>query len=549
MAEVTSVPSGTPESFGGKVTGSTELARNALGLPQLLFCILTGSAPLAAMMFNDPLSGSGIGISVPAAFWMAGFSFMFFSVGYVAMARRVTTAGGFYSYTSYGFGRIIGLGAAIGIVSAYLFFAVGVNGVTCYFATTSLDNLFGIYMNWRIYAAIFILLLFLVTYFHVELVARILGICLLGELIILFIFSFGVLFQGGGPDGIMFSALNPAGLFSGGAGVAGAAKVFGVSAAGVGFFGAYWSWVGFEMAPNYAEETRNPKKMMAYALYGSVIFLTIVYTFWAWMLVTSYGGSKNQWPWAVAVQYGIPAAAHGAPASVGLPSGNYQSVYYPVVQKFVGTGVKDLFQLLIITGSFACSLAFWNTSNRYLFSMGREGILPRVFGRTHATHKSPFVATLFTLCFVIIFTLLFALGIMGGAQRTALGINTANPLVALVQVGTWWPFQGNELLFSIMALCSVAILVYFLRPENRDGFHWFRTLVCPILGAGSIAFAIYLMIKNRTTLLGTPNTGFTFVTPFIALAIFLAGCVLALIYQRYSKSRYEAVGKFVHDEA
>jgi hypothetical protein len=100
-----------------------------------------------------------------------------------------------------------------------------------------------------------------------------------------------------------------------------------------------------------------------------------------------------------------------------------------------------------------------------------------------------------------------------------------------------------------MALCSVAILVYFLRPENRDGFHWFRTLVAPILGAGSIAFAIYLMVSNRSTLLGTPNTGFTFITPLIALGIFLAGCVLGLIYQRWSKQRYEAVGKFVHEEA
>ena len=100
-----------------------------------------------------------------------------------------------------------------------------------------------------------------------------------------------------------------------------------------------------------------------------------------------------------------------------------------------------------------------------------------------------------------------------------------------------------------MALCSIAIMVYFLRPENRDGFHWFRTLVCPILAAGSIGFAIYLMVSNRSTLLGTPNTGFTFITPFIAFGIFLAGCVLALIYQRYSKSRYEAVGKFVHEEA
>jgi amino acid transporter len=546
MADVT-VPAEGPQSLGGRITGSTELARNALGLPQLLFCILTGSAPLAAMMFNDPLSGSGIGISVPAAFWTAGFSFMVFSVGYVAMAQRKTTAGGFYSYTSYGFGRIIGLGTAIAIVCAYLFFAVGVNGVTAYFANTSVQSITGFYMDWRIYSAIFIVLLFLITYFHVEVVARILGIALLGELLVLFIFSFSVLFQGGGPDGIMFNALNPAGIFPGGVGFNGAARVVGVGAAGLGFFGAYWSWVGFEMAPNYAEETRNPKKMMAYALYGSVIGLTIVYTFWAWMLVTSYGGSHDQWPWAAAINQGIKLSA---PASVGLPAGDTTNVFYPVVNKFAGFAIYRVFQVLIVTGSFACSLAFWNTSNRYLFSMGRETILPRVFGRTHSTHKSPFVATFFTLTWVVVFTLLFAVGIMGSEQRTALKIGVSSPLVALVQVGTWWPFQGNELLFSIMALCSVAIMVYFLRSENRDGFHWFKTLVCPILAAGSIGFAIYLMVSNRKNITGTPTlTGWTFATPFIALGIFLAGCVLGLIYQRWSKSRYEAVGKFVHEEA
>ena len=71
-------------------------------------------------------------------------------------------------------------------------------------------------MDWRIYAYCFIFLMFLITYFHVEIVAKILGICLIGELLILMIFSFAVLVKGGGPDGIVWQALNPAGIFSGG---------------------------------------------------------------------------------------------------------------------------------------------------------------------------------------------------------------------------------------------------------------------------------------------------------------------------------------------
>ncbi len=74
------------------------------------------------------------------------------------------------------------------------------------------------------------------------------------------IFSFAVLVQGGGPDGIVWQALNPATIFNGGEGVEGAARVFGVGLAGVGFFAAFWSWVGFEMAPNYAEESAEPEE-------------------------------------------------------------------------------------------------------------------------------------------------------------------------------------------------------------------------------------------------------------------------------------------------
>jgi amino acid transporter len=539
--EATSAPA--PAARG--VTGSNELARNALGLPQVLFCIVTGSAPLAAMMFNDPLSGLGIGISVPAAFMIATVSFTFFSVAYIEMARRVTTAGGIYSYTSYGFGRIIGLGTAVGIAAAYMLFAVGVNGVTSYFAQTSIDDLTGFSMDWRIYSYILIALLFIITYFHIEWIARILGLFLLGELVILMIFAFAVLVQGGGPDGIIWGALNPAGIFSGGEGVDGAARVFGASAAGVGFFAAYWSWIGFEMAPNYAEEARNPKKMMAYAIYISCIGLGVLYTFWSWMLISAYGSSKDQWPWAVSQQYGIA----DAPANVGLPSGDYASVFYPVAQQFAGVAIKDLFQILIITGSFACSLAFWNTANRYLFSMGRERILPSALGRTHATHKSPFVATMIVGIFVAAVTLLFAAGWVGTGQQAALGVTESDPIVALFQIGTWLPFQGNMLLLPIMALCDMAILVYFLRPENRDGFHWFKTLVAPIIGAGSISFAVWLMLQNRGALTTGSNTGWAFAVPFYALGIFLGGCVLGVIYYIWSRKRYDAVGRFVHEEA
>src|SRR6185295_6811020 len=51
------------------------LARNALGLPQVLFCIVTGAAPIAAMLFNDFWAVYGGGWAAPSAFMIATFGF------------------------------------------------------------------------------------------------------------------------------------------------------------------------------------------------------------------------------------------------------------------------------------------------------------------------------------------------------------------------------------------------------------------------------------------------------------------------------------------
>jgi hypothetical protein len=99
-----------------------------------------------------------------------------------------------------------------------------------------------------------------------------------------------------------------------------------------------------------------------------------------------------------------------------------------------------------------------------------------------------------------------------------------------------------------MALVCIAILVYFLR-EGRDGFHWFKTFLAPIIGAGGIAFAVYLMQKDRAFLTTGVYEGWTEAVPYYAAGIFLGGCLLGVIYYYWSRPRYEAVGKFVHEEA
>ena len=76
-----------------------KLRKGAVGLGGVLFLTLTGSAPITAMLLNVPiLVGSGQGLGSPAAFIVAAVVLVIFSVGYVAMSRKKTGTGGFYSY-------------------------------------------------------------------------------------------------------------------------------------------------------------------------------------------------------------------------------------------------------------------------------------------------------------------------------------------------------------------------------------------------------------------------------------------------------------------
>ena len=47
---------------------------------------------------------------------------------------------------------------------------------------------------------------------------------------------------------------------------------------GLGIFIAFWSWVGFEAAPNYAEESKNPHRTIPIAVYASCVFVGVLYT-------------------------------------------------------------------------------------------------------------------------------------------------------------------------------------------------------------------------------------------------------------------------------
>ena len=492
--------------------GEHHLAKGALTLRQVLFCCVTGSAPIAAMLFNGPVSILGVGWAAPAAFIVATIVLTIFSVGYIEMAKRVSSAGGFYSFVTHGFGGIIGMGTALLMAFCYLVFSAAVNGVTSYFAVSTISEWFGIEIPVLVFLVLGIALMTVFTFFHIEITARVLGIALVGELITLLVFCGAVALHGGGPDGFLPQSLNPMAMWD-----PGNLAILGAGAVGIGFFAAFWSWVGFEMAPNYAEEAKEPKKVMAPAMYISVIGLGLLYTVVMWMYVAGAGMKDS----ADLVNQQF--------------AGKIGSMFYPLTDRYFGTVLTHAFQFFIVTGSFACQLAFFNTACRYLFSMGREGALPAALGRTHPTHHSTHIAGIVSGIFVAIWV-----GAFYYYDPTTLG--------ALTKLGTWSPLLGVAGILSIQALVSVAIIVYFMN-HAQDGFHWFKTLVCPIVAAVTQAFAVYLLFAGRDTLSGATDVPFITYLWVWPILVFGLGVLIALFLRSASPARFERIGRYLHNEA
>ena len=374
MAESTASALEAQESFDvAKEKGVDLLHGKAIGLIGVLFLTVTGAAPMSAMLGNVPFAaGFGNGIYVPAAFLLATIVLTIFSVGYAAMATKVSSVGGFYSFISHGLGRDLGMSAGIASLAATASSKPRSTVSLPSSATAWILTHLGINVPWIYLAAVLpSCLAGVLSYFDVKLSAAVLGVALVVEVIILSIFDFGVITASSGTS-FNLEALN---LLKVATPVA-AQKVGDVEiaagAAAVGIFMAFWSWVGFEMAPNYAEESRDPKHIIPRSLYYSVIGLGLFYIFTSWCAVSAYPTEGDM----------LVKAAKD--------SGNF---FLSPIGQFVGPWASELMAVSILTSSFACGMAFHNTAARYMYSLGREGVLPSVLGRTHPKYKSPHIAS------------------------------------------------------------------------------------------------------------------------------------------------------------
>ncbi|MBS0231954.1 MAG: APC family permease [Proteobacteria bacterium] len=503
------------ESFDINKDASVDrLHAKAIGLIGVLFLTVTGAAPESAMLGNVPFAaGFGNGLYVPAAFLLATIVLTIFSVSYAAMSSKVSSVGGFYSFISMGLGRDVGMAAGIASLACYSIFEASLTGLFAFFGNSWLQSHFGINIPWIYLSLFMIAFISFLAYQDVQISVKVLGAALVFEVIMLTVFDVGV-FLAKGPAGFNLEALNIFHVMT----PVTAQKVgttdIAAGAAAVGVFMAFWSWVGFEMAPNYAEESVDPKRIIPRSLYYSVIGLGLFYIITSWCAISAY-----------------PTEGDMLAKAVG-DSGNF---FLTPITEFVGQWANEAMAVLILTSSFACGMAFHNTAARYMYSLGREGVLPNFLGKTHPTHKSPHVASVVQTLLAALWVCLFAY---------FLGTNDPNAQ-AYVGVYTMLAVLGTMLLLILQAVVSIAIIVYF-RVNHPGEVNIFAGLIAPIIAFISQVWLVYLLVVNLETFGGTG--GFGGRIPLIAFVILGVGLVWGIALRVISPAAHARIGRMVMNE-
>src|ERR671920_785049 len=236
-----------PEQGAATGGGHTHsLKAGAVGLGGVLFIAVANAAPITAMTGNTPIAlGYGNGLGAPAGFLVATIVLTLFTIGFIAMARHITTAGAFYGFITHGLGQVWGMATSALATMAYVVFEGSLIGIFSYFTNDALNRWLDVDVNWLLIAIVGIVVIALFGYYDINIAATFLGVTLVCEVVLLLCLAFSVLFSGGGPDGMVPEAINPLNAFKsleagGGMGLQIDGTTIAAGRAAIGVFFAVW---------------------------------------------------------------------------------------------------------------------------------------------------------------------------------------------------------------------------------------------------------------------------------------------------------------------
>lgn len=449
------------------------LARDRLGVPAVIFFVMSAAAPLTVVA---GLVTTGFAVTqvtgIPFAFLVIAVILGLFAVGYVAMAPHVANAGAFYAYVTHGLGRPLGVAAAWVALVAYNSLQVGLYGAIGAPANLLLDKWFGVSADWWVIALVAWALVAVLGVLRVDVNSRVLAVLLCSEIGIILVFDIADLLNPAGDD-ISLTTLAPDNLFVSGAGAVLALAVLG--------------FVGFESSVVFSEESRDPRRTVPRATYLSVAIIGVLYALSAWAMTVATG-----------------------PDQIVTASQEQQTgLIFGLAATQMNETVADIGSALFVTSLFAAMIAFHNTTARYMFALGRERVLPAVFGRTSRKFGAPK---------------------FGSIAQSAIGIGVIVTYAVagwdpLVKLFFWLGTAGGFGVLVLVATTSLAVIVFFVR--NPSGQNIWRRLVAPVLATAALVVVVVLVLANFHTLLNVSGDG---AGRWVAPGVFALAAVLGVLW-------------------
>ncbi|MFF3885515.1 APC family permease [Streptomyces sp. NPDC001914] len=467
--------------------------RGRLTTFKVIVMVVAAVAPMSTVVGYFPLAFMlGSGYATPVTYVLAGVVMVMFAVGYGAIARRISAAGGFYSYIAKGLGRPAGGSAGLVATVAYNALVALLIAGLGYFGNLVVQQQLNLDVPWWAISGAGVALAGVLGYTSVDLAGLVVSVLIAAEIGLIVVLDVAVV-ASKGLAAFPLAALDPSHIFTTGS-------------LGIGMMFAFASFTGFESAAIYAEETVDPKRSIPRATIGAAVVVSVFYALTSWITVGAIGTGN--------------VAADASEAQGDLVFG--------ISQEFAGHAMTVLLSVAVVSSMFASQLSLHNATSRYMFALGRERMLPSWMGASHPRLRTPSRASLVQTAFSAVVLAVFAL----------LGLD---PYLSMVTIATGLGAMGIVLL---QAGAAAAIVAYFWRRREQTGL--VTIVVTAVSCCVFVALTVLILLNFKLLTGATSDT--IYVLPVLLLLMALGGAAHALWLRRHRPEDYALIGSFTGDE-
>lgn len=466
------------------------LRAGRMGTPTLVVSVLAACAPLTVVGGGFPVGYAVSGIAgLPLLYLGMGLVLALFTVGYVELSRHVHNAGAFYAFVSRGLGGTMGSGAAFTALFAYNSMQAGLYGMFGSQVSRLLADYAGVHTPWWVPALLGMAVVGALGALKIDLNARVLGVMLVAEVLLVLVSDLA--FVGDpGPEGVSFRGWDPSHALSAPG-----------LAAGLCFVAS--AFVGFESAPVYAEETRRPQVTVSRATYCAIGFTTVFYAVSCWAMGVATGPGD--------------IVGESGRRSTALP--------FNLAEARLGGLFSDVFHVFLVTSLFAALLSFHNVVARYLFAMGRDGLLPKALGRTTKSSGAPACGSVLQ-------------SLIAFAVVAAFAVDHRDPVLDLF---TWMGNLGALGVLLLMSVTSLAVVVFFVRRHIARALAWRMTAA--IVSAVVSALACALVVAEFDVLVPpSSHVPLRWILPGLVLLAAVIGLGYGLVLRERRPETHAGIG-------